>query len=230
MQRIKIKIETLSNLFIGGLPHTFEIGGVDQYTITDYKASPIIPASSWKGALRSIIRDMEREKESGALRIKEGYQNYLQELKKQNQEKEILSKIKAESVNNLKNRMDRAIEHVSAEYLFGVQGFNLVPKLIFNDFHLKSHTSDWYSIDIKNSIEQREDKVISNPRSYKTVRPGMVFNGEILLWDIEKLGIEGVKEFVESAILKFNDGRYRLGNSGSRGYGRVEIKIESECD
>ena len=230
MQRIKIKIETLSNLFIGGLPRTFEIGGIDQYTITDYNDLPIIPASSWKGALRNIIRNMERAEDCEVLKIKEGYRRYFVELKKKNQNKEILSKVKEESIKNMNSQLDKMIEGVSAEYLFGIQGFNLTPKLIFNDFHMNNCTSDWYSIDVKNSIEYVDNQIISNPRSYKTVRSGVEFKGEILLWDIEKLHVEGIKEFMGSVILKFNEGKYRLGNSGSRGYGRVQVKIESECE
>ena len=41
---INIKIQTQSNLFIGGMPTPFEIGGIDQQTATDqegFHASPV---------------------------------------------------------------------------------------------------------------------------------------------------------------------------------------------
>ena len=54
---IKIRIKTLSNLFIGGTPMPFEIGGIDQWTAVDGEGFPCIPASSLKGALRAIVVD-----------------------------------------------------------------------------------------------------------------------------------------------------------------------------
>ena len=53
---ITIKMKTLSNLFIGGAPVPFKIGGIDQQTATDQEGFPCIPASSLKGALRAVIR------------------------------------------------------------------------------------------------------------------------------------------------------------------------------
>ena len=43
---INIKIQTLSNLFIGGMPTPFEIGGIDQQTATEQEGFPCIPGSS----------------------------------------------------------------------------------------------------------------------------------------------------------------------------------------
>ena len=54
---IKIRIKTLSNLFIGGSPMPFEIGGIDQWTAVDGQGFPCIPASSLKGALRAIVME-----------------------------------------------------------------------------------------------------------------------------------------------------------------------------
>ena len=49
---IEIRVKTLSNLFIGGSPMPFEIGGIDLWTAVDEEGFPCIPASSLKGALR----------------------------------------------------------------------------------------------------------------------------------------------------------------------------------
>ena len=61
MERIRAEIITEANLFIGDNPSTFEIGGIDLYTKTDYNNRPQIPASSIKGTMRKIVRDMESE-------------------------------------------------------------------------------------------------------------------------------------------------------------------------
>lgn len=58
---IKVTVTTCSNLLIGGSPVPFEIGGIDQWTAVDSDGFPCIPASSWKGALRMIVKeDAER--------------------------------------------------------------------------------------------------------------------------------------------------------------------------
>ena len=56
---ITIKIQTMSNLYIGGMPAPFEIGGIDQRTAIDQEGFPCIPASSLKGTLRTMVREDE---------------------------------------------------------------------------------------------------------------------------------------------------------------------------
>ena len=37
-----------------------------------------------------------------------------------------------------------------------------------------------------------------------------------------------IKEFIKEVVLRFNDGIYRLGNSGSRGYGKIQVEVIEE--
>jgi len=232
MNRLSLHIETLSNLFIGGSPTTFEIGGIDQFTIVDLNGYPMIPASSLKGVMRRIVRDMAEEKDGMAIAIGKAYFEYLVLLQEKNRKQSIELKIENERIDKMNYRFQEAKKSASAEYLFGIPGFNQVPKLIFNDLKIKKPIDDWYSMDSKNCIElnKEEDNVYANPRIYKTVRPGILFEGDIIFHDLKKLGIEGIGEFVTRAVLKFNEGIYRLGNSGSRGYGRIQVEIEEGRD
>ena len=227
MERIKIELTTLSNLFIGDTPSSFEIGGIDQYTKTDFYNKPLIPASSLKGVLRRIISDMESD--SAAKEIAHAYEIYFSDLKEKNKEnlKRAAEKIEPERKEGINERFAKTIREVSAEYLFGVQGFNDAPKLIFNDLVVKEgqEERELFSIDSKNRIDVVEDQISAKPRTYKTVRPGVVFTGDILLYRMERLGIKGIREFVEKSLLEFNSGIYRLGGSGSRGYGSVRIEV-----
>ena len=227
MERIKIELTTLSNLFIGDTPSSFEIGGIDQYTKTDFYNKPLIPASSLKGVLRRIISDMESD--SAAKEIAHAYEKYFSDLEEKNKEnlKRAAEKIEPERKEGINERFAKTIREVSAEYLFGVQGFNDAPKLIFNDLVVKEgqEERELFSIDSKNRIDVVEDQLSAKPRTYKTVRPGVVFTGDILLYRMERLGIKGIREFVEKSLLEFNSGIYRLGGSGSRGYGRVRIEV-----
>ena len=227
MERIKLELTTLSNLFIGDTPSSFEIGGIDQYTKTDFHNKPLIPASSLKGVLRRIISDMESD--SAAKEIAHAYEKYFSDLEEKNKEnlKRAAEKIEPERKEGINERFAKTIREVSAEYLFGVQGFNDAPKLIFNDLIVKEgqEERELFSIDSKNRIDVVEDQINAKPRTYKTVRQGVVFTGDILLYRMERLGIKGIREFVEKSLLEFNSGIYRLGGSGSRGYGRVRIDV-----
>lgn len=227
MERIKIELTTLSNLFIGDTPSSFEIGGIDQYTKTDFHNKPLIPASSLKGVLRRIISDMETD--GTAEEIAKAYKDYFKDLKEKNIRnlEKVADKIEPERKKGINDRFEKTIEEASAEYLFGVQGFNDAPKLIFNDLVVKEgqEERELFSIDSKNRIDVVEDQINAKPRTYKTVRPGVVFTGDILLYRMERLGIKGIREFVEKSLLEFNSGIYRLGGSGSRGYGRVRIDV-----
>lgn len=214
MEKINLTIETKSNLFIGGMPKRFEIGGVDMETVTDYKGQPIIPASSLKGMLRKIAKEMEGKDEK-AKQIGEAYKKYL-------------GKLQAEHKELRASRFHSEIAKASVESLFGIQGFNDTPKLIFKDLELKEEVAKWYSIDSKNKIEMNKKQIGANPRTYKTVRPGLVFRGEIILYRMEVLPVKGIKEFIKRALTQFNGGVYRLGNSKSRGYGYVEVHFDEE--
>lgn len=237
---INLKVTTLSNLFIGSTPSTFEIGGVDLFTVTDYQGRPYIPASSIKGSLRNIVRDLVRDQGDGtALEIASAYKEYLSDLLRENMERmehmQVLG-MEAERITRMKERYEKHIEAATAEYLFGMEGFNHTPKLIFNDLTLVVDTIDMknstldhlFSIDTKNNIEYNESGIPNaNPRSYKTVRPGVTFTGEIIFHMMDKLSMptSDIRAFIEHALQQFNTGIYRLGNSGSRGYGRVQVDI-----
>lgn len=241
MEKIKIKLRTESNLIIGGTPNFFEIGGVDMETVLDYKGNPCIPASSLKGILRRIVRELQEEGNSNSdsitIWITNLYKNYfnylLNEINKQAISEEKLKKTK-ESLEEIRN-------NCSAEYLFGIQKVNRSPKFIFNDLQLKKEKDkkkkDIFSIDTKNAITlNNDDTVSSNPRTYKTIRPEVTFLGEIWFQGSEQLckgNSEVSKEDIEKKILELlekvfdelNSGIYRMGNSGSRGYGKVHIDI-----
>ena len=225
---IKIKIITKSNLFIGGVPAPFEIGGIDSYTVTDQQGFPFIPGSSLKGALRSIMREDHSEMGN---EIKELYRSFLKSDKAAIEKKSDIIWEK-EVRDRFEKRYKEAFDKISSDYLFGIKGFNNTPKFLFNDLLLCDRDCNkkaCFSIDMKNSIEIHDNKPEATPRTYKAARSGLVFEGEIIFYNIDLLG-EKAQELCEKYILhnlaKFNDGVYRLGNSKSRGYGRVGVEYE----
>lgn len=236
-QAIRLKVTTLSNLFIGGPPTTFEIGGVDMYTVTDFEGKPYIPGSSLKGSLRNIVRDLVRHHKDGqVLKIGQAYREYLDAQLQEHMKRIEQLNGDAEKISRMVERYNNQMEHATAECLFGMEGFNHTPKLIFNDLKVIAtdvQRDSWehlFSIDAKNKIHPDPQGPMANPRFYKTVRPGVAFTGEILLHRMELLpvGTDVIRSFIERALQQFNEGIYRLGNSGSRGYGRVEVAVIQE--
>lgn len=231
MKRMDIKITTRTNLFIGDTPLTFEIGGIDAVTKTNYQGLPIIPASSFKGVLKRIVRDMVLSDNQQAKKIEIAYREYLNKLWRENENriKSLGETVEEERLGRMAEHFRAAIESASAENLFGIMGFNDTPKLIFCDFAPEEEfvRENCFSIDSKNAIMDSavDNGLRSLPRVYKTVRPEIAFCGNILLYRMELLEMDGIEEFIKSAVLEFNDGIYRLGNSGSRGYGRIETEI-----
>lgn len=229
---VKFKIITLSNLFIGGAPVPFEIGGIDQQTILDPEGFPYIPGSSSKGALRAMVR---QDKSPAAEKIKELYASYLKK-QREDHAKRIREIVKEpEALDRIEKNYSEAEKMLSAEYLFGIKGFNNSPKLLFSDALLSKeyrHKESCFSIDMKNSIDDKNGVApVSNPRSYQTARSGLVFEGEIRLYQMEcweKASVELCRRYVIEHLQKFNEGIHRLGNSKSRGYGKAEVRIVEE--
>lgn len=244
--QINVRLMTKSNLFIGGSPAKFEIGGVDLFTVTDVNRLPYIPGSSLKGVLRNMVRELLFEELEDiqsemlldkAKQIGEWYRSYLERVA-QEQEQQLLLVKENERKESARQRMRDVIERASVEYLFGIEGFNNTPKLLFSDLVVESANANdreaLFSIDSKNSITPAKDKngreiVMANPRSYRVVRPGVSFTGSIAMQRMSLLGgaeaSQEINKFVQQLLLQFNEGVYRLGNSGSRGYGRVQVDI-----
>lgn len=224
---LKIHIKTLSNLFIGGVPKSFEIGGIDQWTATDEDGFPYIPASSLKGALRAIVSKDTSERAS---EIAEWYREYLRREKESACARAIRldKQTKTEVMERFVRRYDGAIENTSAAYLFGIREFNDTPKLFFNDLRVSDRnqeTKKYFSIDAKAAIDSNGSEPKSNPRTYKAVKTGVEFEGAIEFYGFaeDENFIETSKAYIIDNLEKFNSGIYRLGNSKSRGYGRISV-------
>ena len=224
---LKIHIKTLSNLFIGGAPKSFEIGGIDQWTAADEDGFPYIPASSLKGALRAIVCKDTSERAS---EIAEWYREYLRREKESACARAVSldKQTKMEVMERFVRRYDGAIENASAAYLFGIREFNDTPKLFFNDLHVTDRNQEpkkYFSIDAKTAIDSNGSEPKSNPRTYKAVKTGVEFEGAIEFYGFaeDENFIETSKAYIMDNLEKFNSGIYRLGNSKSRGYGRISV-------
>jgi len=233
MLEIKIKLTTMSSCLIGNQTESFSVGGIDQSTTVDENGNPIIHGSAFKGAFRNIVR--EREKMSEEITATRDYVKLLIE-KTLEKYKAISEEEKTEKINKMLANLKDKAKNPKAEYIFGMEGINGMPRLFCSDLRVAINQGksqeDYFLIETKNSLEEKEGEIFSNPRTYKVVKPGVVFEG-IIRFDnpffresedkADKL--KGMKCELEKALMAFNDGIYGIGNSKSRGYGQVQVEI-----
>ena len=231
MLEIKIKLTTVSSCLIGNQTESFSVGGIDQSTTVDENGNPIIHGSAFKGAFRNIVR--EREKMSEEITATRDYVKLLIE--------KTLTKYQAieektEKINKMLANLEEKAKNPKAEYIFGMEGINGMPRLFCSDFRVPINQDkskeDYFLIETKTSLEEKEEQIVSNPRTYKVVKPGVVFVGTIQFYnpffeknedEAEKL--KNMKKELKEALMAFNDGIYGIGNSKSRGYGQVQVEI-----
>lgn len=236
MFEIIVEITTKSGCLIGNQTSSFSIGGVDQMTTVDEKGYPIIHGSAFKGAFRNIIR--ENQWQQGYM---ENTSKYLDELFKSILEKynKIPDKEKNEKlkklISNIEKYNEKDNKKVKQEYIFGVEGINNMPRLYFTDFRVKykrKSIEEFFLIDTKTSItvDEKNNEIMSNPRTYKIIKPGITFEGKIRFNDNyflgEKVSLNEIKNEIEEELLKFNKGIYGIGNSKSRGYGEIMVEVK----
>lgn len=118
--------------------------------------------------------------------------------------------------------------------LFGVSGDNEqshASRLIVRDAELDINACDFSKTDLPYTESKTEvaiDRVTAkaNPRTFERVPAGAKFNLNMVLNVFEGEDEQALRATVKQAIKLLEDDY--LGGHGSRGYGQVEIKIESE--
>jgi len=233
MFEIKVKLTTVSCCLIGNQTESFSVGGVDQSTTIDESGRPIIHGSAFKGALRNIVR--EKEKEVKKMKFTKNYvERIIGEIIDKYDSEDITKTKKIENmISNLKK------QSLKAEYIFGMEGINGMPRIFCSDFRVieskDKKIDDYFMIDTKNSLEEINGDILSNPRTYKVIKPGVRFEGVIRFYnpfskeDGETKNIEAkIKNELKCALKMFNSGIYGIGNSKSRGYGQITVDFDND--
>lgn len=228
MFEIKIKITTVSCCLIGNQTESFSVGGVDQSTTTDEKGNPIIHGSAFKGALRNLIREKYQDK----MKNTTGYMKSVIKETLEKYENEDINK--TEKINKIISNLKSKNENFKSEYIFGIEGVNGMPRLFCSDFRVskcKDRKEDYFLIDTKNSLEEKDGNIFSNPRTYKVIKPGVELEGIIRFYNPFSMETEdsskeeSIKKEIIEVLEEFNCGLYRIGNSKSRGYGQIKVEI-----
>ncbi len=221
---LKYKIKLRTGLHIGGSKDSIEIGGIDNPVIKlkvfklkdDFLSDvPYVPGSSLKGKIRSLL---EISKDKPIERFK-SYQAQ--------HEKDF--------------NWNKAIEYAGKPCdcgeceickLFGTGGNNIKEpiRLRFSEFYPTDDTIDmWKKYLGEIYTEMKTENVINritstaqHPRHTERVIAESEFEGDITFRVFEGDGEELLKTLEKGIKLLQQD---YLGGSGSRGYGRVEIKF-----
>lgn len=203
---IKGRIKLLTGLHVGGTGSAMEIGGPDSLVIRNpIDNKPIIPGSSLKGKMRSLI-----EIQDGTL--------YVEEKTKERKGRKYI----------VKEYLPTRDPKTEAGNLFGTVGDNQQPsRLIVRDAKLLMEEKDFPNTDLPFTESKTEvviDRITSaaNPRQIERVPAGAEFQLEMVLnifdTDNEKKLINTTKR-----ALKLLEDDY-IGGNGSRGYGQIVVE------
>lgn len=235
MLELKVKITTQSNCLIGNQTESFSVGGVDQSTTLDEDRKPVIHGSAVKGSLRNIVRENEVEMQKTQEYVKRVLEDMLRRYNEILGDNRALGKDK---LTKIIHNIEKYIAKPKAEYIFGIENLNNMPRVFCTDFRVvedpndknQSDNSKYLTIETKNSLEEKDNEIISRPRTYRVVKPGVTFEGWIRFQDTYFNGdnkeLETIKEELKKQLEKFNEGFYGIGNSKSRGFGNIQVECE----
>ena len=190
-----------TGLHIGGTNAALNIGGPDKFVVRNpINNVPYIPGSSLKGKMRALIEILH-----GCITV-----TYKGEVKPSEDPNSISGSLFGVATGNQNNKPSR---------------------LIVRDAELDINACDFSNTDLPYTESKTEvaiDRVTAkaNPRTFERVPAGAKFNLNMVLNVFEGEDEQALRATVKQAIKLLEDDY--LGGHGSRGYGQVEIKIESE--
>ena len=194
---VKYTVKVITGIHIGGSKENYGIGGVDSPVIKNPLTNePIIPGSSIKGKIRMLLETVE------------------------------------ESLNKYKDK-DKS-KTVSEAFGFDMKENvpeNNITRILFRDLSLTEESKAelqkrlgkgfFTEVKAENKID-RSKGTAESPRFIERVPAGAIFEGECVIQELDG-DEEGLyKEMLEYGFRLLENSA--LGASGSRGYGKVEIK------
>jgi len=196
-ENLRIELEVLTGIHIGGGNDAVQIGGVDSAVIKDPISSlPYIPGSSLKGKIRCLL-----ETEGGYSDMDDTINDYFGPTSEYIQSKK--------DDNEYVQRPTRII--------FRDMNLSVRDKDRFLSGEIVTEFKTEIVIDRKKGTAKDHGL-----RTIERVPPSVKFTGEILIryFDGE---LDDIKEVLNKGIELLNNDY--IGGSGSRGYGAVNIKI-----
>lgn len=244
------EIECLTGLHIGGSNNSIEIGGSDNVIIRDaINNLPYIPGSSLKGKLRNLLELNDKEtyknvEQNGGIPSNVGIISEVfgkssdkSEYNINKNEGEVSDKIKEleERIKKLENGLIEKEESSDETNIAKSNSQRLVKLIVRDSFPTKETIEKWnQKFDIIDGSELKYENTInrltgnSNPRNLERVPQESVFKFEIIFGIYNDEDNEEYAKEVYNLLLKgfkLLEDNY-LGGSGSRGSGRIKIRLE----
>ena len=214
---IELPFKLLTGTHIGNANDGFAIGGIDKVVIRDAVTRlPIVPGSSLKGKLRSIVEALEGMEKGQPMEHNRWYNRGH-------------SGIFRHEANNRDEALRNAVDRTFGTAGEGSTGTNHPSRLAISDAQVTAATAEVLS-DLEGDFPFTEiksenflDRITSaaSPRSLERVPAGSVFVSRVT-YTVEDLS--QVKDDLKYllAALKWLEDDY-IGGNGSRGYGRLQF-------
>ncbi len=197
--RIQIQMELLSGMHITGGDDTFDIGGADSQVIKNpLSGEPYIPGSTLKGKIRSLLEFKYGQFIDKKLEVDREENRGLVSLFEPNEKD-----------------MPQMTRGIFRDLLLTDESKKELETI------LGDHT--YTEIKAENKINRFQGKAES-PRFIERVPAGTKFEGEIDILEFENDDYQAIYDYLKEGIelLNYNF----IGGSGSRGYGRVKVRME----
>lgn len=196
---LKGEITTLTGLHIGGTKASMDIGGLDLPVIKTPKGVPYIPGSSLKGKIRSLLA--KKEGSDDISKDSDILRKMFGGIETKDKKQEITRLIFRDADLDEKKFRERfRLEEVKLE-------------------------TDFTEIKTENTID-RIKGTAKHPRTIERVPAGAVFKFEIVLDKYNESEARQILQKLQEGVSLLNDDY--LGGSGTRGYGKVEMKFDEE--
>lgn len=200
------RIEVITGLLIGGPEAGLEVGGVDKTFIRTHAGYPYIPGSSLKGKIRSIL---------------ERYQNKL------------APNGAAHSCNDVQcdicrlfgagNVRDHLPQRGPTRLLFRDAAFSDVSTR--ESIEVIDRGERYYETKTETMINRRTGAAFGGSlHTFERVPSGAIFDFTITLRALEGDDVPAIQQVVEAGLRGLENDY--LGSSGSRGYGRVRVRLD----
>lgn len=198
-----MEIETVTGLHIGGSSEDLKIGGTDNpliMTRMSYKDStievPYIPGSSIKGKMKSLLLTVYGARNGDKIEFANGHKD--------------LEKIFGKPAESESKEINRT---------------RLIVRDAFptTESISKVMERDGRFIEVKGENSINAVTGMANPRFIDRVVPGVKFSGSLVLQVLEVDDEDRFLKYVMEGISLLQD--TYLGGQGSRGYGKVSIKL-----
>lgn len=205
---IEGQIELKTGLSIGGGSVGLEIGGADKLVVRNpINNQPYIPGSSLKGKMRSLLEKLEKGDD-----------------------------IKHKVTENVSiHQCGQDVEPCLICKIFGLPAEHKKsspPRLIVRDGELKnpevlekSKFTDMPYTELKTEVVIDRITSAATPRSFERVPAGAIFNLDLVVNIYDNDNVSEILNKIMQALKLVQDDY--LGGSGTRGYGKVKISINS---